>query len=127
MRGDPLTGQPPISVTRAGYLTGLLMTLLNPMTLAFWFIAVPGRVALFKEDGAAQPADDLRRRVYRNTRVGHLLRRLARLGRAISAELVDGGRGWNWRRGSAGIRACRGMEAGCAFPRRLAKSGRLSL
>jgi L-lysine exporter family protein LysE/ArgO len=27
------------------YLTGLLMTALNPMTLGFWFIAVPGAVA----------------------------------------------------------------------------------
>jgi len=26
------------------YLTGLLMTLLNPMTLAFWFLAVPATV-----------------------------------------------------------------------------------
>ncbi len=29
---------------RTGYLTGLFMTLLNPMTLAFWFVAVPGFV-----------------------------------------------------------------------------------
>jgi L-lysine exporter family protein LysE/ArgO len=29
---------------RTHYATGLLMTALNPMTLAFWFIAVPGAV-----------------------------------------------------------------------------------
>jgi L-lysine exporter family protein LysE/ArgO len=50
LHGDPLAGQSQAGGTRAGYLTGLLMTLLNPMTLAFWFVAVPGRVALFKED-----------------------------------------------------------------------------
>jgi len=27
------------------YVTGLLLTALNPMTLAFWFVAVPGAVA----------------------------------------------------------------------------------
>src|SRR2546423_572312 len=31
--------QPPRA--HAAYLTGLLMTLLNPMTLGFWFVAVP--------------------------------------------------------------------------------------
>jgi threonine/homoserine/homoserine lactone efflux protein len=30
------------AVVRNAYLTGVLMTLLNPMTLAFWFVAVPG-------------------------------------------------------------------------------------
>lgn len=29
---------------RGGYVTGLLMTLLNPMTLAFWFLIVPATV-----------------------------------------------------------------------------------
>lgn len=28
--------------TRGAYVAGVLMTLLNPMTLAFWFVAVPG-------------------------------------------------------------------------------------
>lgn len=32
----------PPSGTRRNYLTGLLMTLTNPMTLAFWFFTVPG-------------------------------------------------------------------------------------
>ena len=32
------------------YVTGVLMTLLNPMTLAFWFLAVPGQVASFTKD-----------------------------------------------------------------------------
>jgi len=29
---------------RSGYVTGLFMTLLNPMTLAFWFLVVPATV-----------------------------------------------------------------------------------
>jgi L-lysine exporter family protein LysE/ArgO len=37
------------------YTTGLLMTALNPMTLAFWFLAVPGSVAKL----TAQPRRDL--------------------------------------------------------------------
>ena len=43
-RTDPLTpGTGEASKTDAArsYITGLLMTLLNPMTLAFWFVAVP--------------------------------------------------------------------------------------
>jgi threonine/homoserine/homoserine lactone efflux protein len=36
-------------------LTGLLMTLLNPMTLAFWFVAVPGTVGSITRN----PAQDL--------------------------------------------------------------------
>jgi len=40
-RADPLT-EPPTVTSRGGhYLTGLMMTLLNPMTLGFWFLAVP--------------------------------------------------------------------------------------
>ena len=31
----------PAPSLRGGYITGLLMTLLNPMTLGFWFVAVP--------------------------------------------------------------------------------------
>ena len=34
----------PLPSLRGGYITGLLMTLLNPMTLAFWFVAVPAAV-----------------------------------------------------------------------------------
>lgn len=37
------------------YLTGFLMTLLNPMTLAFWFIAVPAAVGAI----ASQPRSEL--------------------------------------------------------------------
>jgi L-lysine exporter family protein LysE/ArgO len=37
------------------YTTGLVMTALNPMTLAFWFLAVPGAVAKF----TPQPRRDL--------------------------------------------------------------------
>jgi threonine/homoserine/homoserine lactone efflux protein len=40
---------------RAGYITGLLMTLLNPMTLGFWFVAVPGVVAKLSQ----RPGRDL--------------------------------------------------------------------
>jgi len=35
---------------RRGYLTGLLMTLLNPMTLAFWLVAVPAAGARAQAD-----------------------------------------------------------------------------
>lgn len=35
------------------YVTGVLMTLLNPMTLAFWFAAVPGQIP--KGDAGALP------------------------------------------------------------------------
>jgi threonine/homoserine/homoserine lactone efflux protein len=37
------------------YVTGLLLTSLNPMTLAFWFVAVPGTVAA----GPARAPTDL--------------------------------------------------------------------
>lgn len=46
-RGDPLAPAPAPPTGRAvrgAYLTGFLMTLLNPMTLVFWFVAVPGTV-----------------------------------------------------------------------------------
>jgi threonine/homoserine/homoserine lactone efflux protein len=39
----------------ADYVTGLLMTLLNPMTIAFWFVAVPALVGSITDD----PAKDL--------------------------------------------------------------------
>lgn len=39
--GQPV--EPPRSKT-SHYATGLLMTALNPMTLGFWFVAVPGAV-----------------------------------------------------------------------------------
>ena len=34
------------------YATGVLMTLLNPLTLAFWFVAVPGTLGPITRDGA---------------------------------------------------------------------------
>jgi threonine/homoserine/homoserine lactone efflux protein len=35
------------------YVTGLLMTLLNPMTLGFWFVAVPAAVGISGEAALA--------------------------------------------------------------------------
>ena len=62
-RADPVAtaggSAPGPAATRGAaraYATGLLMTLLNPMTLAFWFIAVPaiaGPMADPSSDGAA--------------------------------------------------------------------------
>lgn len=40
---------------RSGYVTGLLMTSLNPFTWAFWFIALPARVGSITQ----QPRNDL--------------------------------------------------------------------
>ncbi|HEY2588527.1 MAG TPA: LysE family transporter, partial [Tepidisphaeraceae bacterium] len=56
-RADPLAQPAPAPVARAGgaYLTGLLMTLLNPMTLGFWFLAVPAAVGAITQD----PTNDL--------------------------------------------------------------------
>lgn len=36
--------------SRSAYLTGLAMTLFNPMTLAFWFVAVPALVGSVARD-----------------------------------------------------------------------------
>jgi threonine/homoserine/homoserine lactone efflux protein len=47
---DPLEVAPRAGSPHAAYVTGLLMTLLNPMTLGFWFVAVPARVASITED-----------------------------------------------------------------------------
>ena len=57
LRTDPLTAAAvPVRSHRAGYLTGLLMTLLNPMTLAFWFLVVPGMAgSIPKEAGNSLP------------------------------------------------------------------------
>jgi L-lysine exporter family protein LysE/ArgO len=41
-------------VTR-GYVTGLLMTSLNPMTLVFWFVGVPGQAASLRDPGMELP------------------------------------------------------------------------
>jgi threonine/homoserine/homoserine lactone efflux protein len=40
-RKEQNAAEDPAVSLRQGYLTGLLMTFLNPMTLAFWLIAVP--------------------------------------------------------------------------------------
>jgi L-lysine exporter family protein LysE/ArgO len=48
LRSDPLLveqGAPPQARAHSAYLTGVLMTLLNPMTLAFWFTVVPAQAA----------------------------------------------------------------------------------
>lgn len=42
LRSDPLGSQTRQIRMRQSYVTGLLMTLLNPMTLIFWFVALPG-------------------------------------------------------------------------------------
>jgi threonine/homoserine/homoserine lactone efflux protein len=52
---DVLLDQSQPRSVHGAYLTGLLMTLLNPMTLAFWFIAVPGAVGSITKD----PSRDL--------------------------------------------------------------------
>jgi threonine/homoserine/homoserine lactone efflux protein len=39
---------------RAAYFTGLAMTLFNPMTLAFWFVAVPALVGSVADDVAQE-------------------------------------------------------------------------
>lgn len=38
---------------RGAYATGVLMTLLNPLTLAFWFVAVPGTLGPITEEPRA--------------------------------------------------------------------------
>jgi len=42
------------SAHRSAYLTGLAMTLFNPMTLAFWFVAVPALVGSVADDLARE-------------------------------------------------------------------------
>jgi L-lysine exporter family protein LysE/ArgO len=55
---DPIDAEtdhtPRVSVRNA-YLTGVLMMLLNPMTIAFWFVAVPGTLGPITEE----PSRDL--------------------------------------------------------------------
>ena len=53
---DAQTLHPPTSpLARHHYATGLLMTSLNPMTLAFWFVVLPGLAGQLSPD----PARDL--------------------------------------------------------------------
>lgn len=57
-RADPLTKPAvaqPASGASGAYLTGLLMTLLNPMTIGFWFMAVPAALGAI----TANPTNDL--------------------------------------------------------------------
>src|SRR5439155_10800970 len=52
----PVQPPPPAPAVRNAYLTGVLMTLLNPMTLGFWFVAVPGAlVPITKEPSRDLP------------------------------------------------------------------------
>ena len=59
LRRDPLAGVETQTETtvaaRRAYLTGLFMTALNPMTLAFWFIVVPSIVGAITD----HPSHDL--------------------------------------------------------------------
>ena len=41
LKSDPLADEAPLAVYRRSYRTGVLMTLLNPITLIFWFVEVP--------------------------------------------------------------------------------------
>jgi len=52
---DPLATRPAEASRGGDYLTGLIMTLLNPMTLGFWFLAVPATLGAITE----RPATDL--------------------------------------------------------------------
>lgn len=49
-KADPLTNAAPLENARNGYLTGVTMTMLNPMTIGFWFVAVPEQVAFLAVD-----------------------------------------------------------------------------
>src|SRR5436190_16583230 len=55
-RSDPIgDGKAPARGTHgSAYLTGLAMTLFNPMTLAFWFVAVPALVGSVAENVARE-------------------------------------------------------------------------
>lgn len=56
-RADPLEAtNHPASRHGVAYLTGIAMTLLNPMTVAFWFLAVPAALgAITKNPGIDLP------------------------------------------------------------------------
>jgi L-lysine exporter family protein LysE/ArgO len=55
LAAHPLEDSPQVEASAGGaYLTGLLMTLLNPMTLGFWFVAVPAAVGVSVEGVAAR-------------------------------------------------------------------------
>jgi L-lysine exporter family protein LysE/ArgO len=54
LRRDPLRAQPIEQPTHSAYFTGLLITALNPMTIAFWFTVVPAASAKAPRDAAGQ-------------------------------------------------------------------------
>lgn len=49
LRADPLLASAAGPTPRRSYATGLLMTLLNPFTLVFWFVAVPSAGAITQD------------------------------------------------------------------------------
>jgi L-lysine exporter family protein LysE/ArgO len=55
---DGASAPPPSGSTggsaRGAYAAGVLMTLLNPLTLAFWFVAVPGTLGPITRDAGGQ-------------------------------------------------------------------------
>ncbi len=52
LRNMPETIEPTaLSTLRSGYVTGLLMTFFNPMTLLFWFTAVPATTGSAHQQG----------------------------------------------------------------------------
>ena len=54
LAGPPDGDDPPKRTLRGAYVTGVLMTLLNPMTLAFWFTVVPAQAAHFPQERWSQ-------------------------------------------------------------------------
>lgn len=62
LRSDPIAADDGISSAshadplHSSYVTGLLMTLLNPMTLAFWFTVVPAATAVAGSVASTAPA-----------------------------------------------------------------------
>jgi threonine/homoserine/homoserine lactone efflux protein len=56
LSSDPLVAtaaMPRRGSGRNAYVTGVVMTLFNPLTLAFWFVAVPGALGPITEEPAA--------------------------------------------------------------------------
>ncbi|HWE01676.1 MAG TPA: LysE family translocator [Tepidisphaeraceae bacterium] len=49
LKSDPLSGGRPIGSAAGAYATGLFMTLLNPITLVFWFVELPTQGALTQD------------------------------------------------------------------------------
>jgi L-lysine exporter family protein LysE/ArgO len=49
LRSDPLSSGRPIASAGGAYATGILMTLLNPITLVFWFVELPTQGTLTQD------------------------------------------------------------------------------